>query len=106
VELKPILPKPPVIPAKAGVQIEVVYAGRGQPLVLALEVEPGTTLAQAIDRSGVLDRCPEISLSKMGVGVFGRARGLDEPVAAGDRIEIYRPLPVDPKEARRRRAKT
>jgi uncharacterized protein len=85
--------------------IEVVYAAPGEPVVMALQVEPGTTLRGAIEQSGVLARRPEIDLSKMGVGVFGRARGLDELVAAGDRVEIYRPLPMDPKEARWRRAK-
>ena len=80
-------------------KIELVYAG-GDPVVVALEVEPGTTLRQAIERAGL-----EVDLKRVGVGVFGRARGLDEPVAAGDRVEIYRPLPVDPKDVRRRRAK-
>jgi uncharacterized protein len=94
VELKP------VIPAKAGIQIEVVYAGPGEPVTTALEVAPGTTLRQAIERCH-----PGLDLQRMGIGVFGRARGLGEPVAAGDRVEIYRPLLVDPKDARRRRAK-
>jgi len=88
------------------IAIEVAYAGPGEPLVIALEVEPGTALRGAIERSGLLRRCPDLDLAKMGTGVFGRARGLDEIVAAGDRVEIYRPLPVDPKEVRRRRAKT
>lgn len=88
------------------IAIEVAYARPGEPLVVALEVEPGTTLRGAIERSGLLQRCPDIDLAKMGTGVFGRARGLDEAVAAGDRVEIYRPLPVDPKEVRRRRART
>lgn len=84
--------------------IEVAYAGAGAPGLVALTVVPGTTLREAIARSGLLQRHPEIDLSRCGVGVFGRARGLDEPVAAGDRVEIYRPLPQDPKERRRRRA--
>ena len=81
-------------------KIEVAYAGPGEPVVVTLEVEPGTTLRAAIERSGL-----EVDLARMGVGVFGRVRGLDELVAAGDRVEIYRPLPVDPKEVRRNRAK-
>ena len=55
-------------------------------------------------RSGLLARCPEIDLAVNGVGVFGRQRQLDEAVTAGDRVEIYRPLPQDPKALRRRRA--
>ena len=84
--------------------VEVAYVRANQPVVVALEVEPGTTLRQAIARSGLLARCPEIDLKVNGVGVFGRVRDLDEAVVAGDRIEIYRPLPVDPKDVRRRRA--
>jgi putative ubiquitin-RnfH superfamily antitoxin RatB of RatAB toxin-antitoxin module len=85
--------------------VEVAFAGAGTPVVVALSVAPGTTLRQAIARSGLLQRCPAIDLARCGVGVFGRARGLDEPLTAGDRVEIYRPLPQDPKERRRRAAR-
>ena len=88
----------------ARVAVEVAYARAPEPLVVAVEVEEGATLRQAIERSGVLARCPEIDLAANGVGVFGRVRGLDETVAAGDRVEIYRPLPQDPRALRRRRA--
>ena len=90
----------------ARLPIEVAYAQADEQIVLALEVETGTTLRGAIERSGLLARCPEIDLEIHGVGVFGRRRALDELVAAGDRVEIYRPLPADPKEVRRRRAKS
>jgi putative ubiquitin-RnfH superfamily antitoxin RatB of RatAB toxin-antitoxin module len=86
------------------IRVEVAYA-RPEPLVIALHVAPGTTVRGAIEASGLLARCPEIDLARCGVGVFGRARGLDEPVAAGDRVEIYRPLAQDPKERRRRAAR-
>jgi putative ubiquitin-RnfH superfamily antitoxin RatB of RatAB toxin-antitoxin module len=85
--------------------IEVACAGAGAPVIVALEVPPGTTLRQAIERSGVLRRCPGSELSGCGVGVYGVARGLDEAVAAGDRVEVYRALPQDPKERRRRAAR-
>jgi hypothetical protein len=89
----------------ARVAIEVAYVpAAGAAVVLPLEVEAGTTLAQAIERSGLLQRCPEIDLARCGVGVFGEARGLDQAAGPGDRIEVYRPLPADPKELRRRRA--
>jgi putative ubiquitin-RnfH superfamily antitoxin RatB of RatAB toxin-antitoxin module len=84
--------------------VELAYARSPQPLVLRFEVAEGATLREAIERSGVLEQCPGIDLAVNGVGVFGHARGLDEPVSAGDRIEIYRPLLQDPKELRRRRA--
>jgi putative ubiquitin-RnfH superfamily antitoxin RatB of RatAB toxin-antitoxin module len=85
--------------------IEVAWARAGEPVVVKLEVAPGTTLREAIEESGMLARHPEIDLGRSGVGVYGKARGLDEPVAAGDRIEIYRPLAQDPKERRRRAAR-
>ena len=88
----------------ARLAVEVAYARAPEPLVVAVEVEEGATLREVIERSGVLARCPEIDLGANGVGVFGRARGLDEAVAAGDRVEVYRCLPQDPKALRRRRA--
>jgi putative ubiquitin-RnfH superfamily antitoxin RatB of RatAB toxin-antitoxin module len=85
--------------------VEVAYARAPAPLVIALEVPAGATLREAIEGSGVLCQCPEIDLACCGVGVFGRVRGLDEPVANGDRVEIYRMLPQDPRERRRRAAR-
>ena len=87
------------------VAVEVCYALPHDQLTLALEIESGATLRQAIERSGILQRCPEIDLARSNVGIFGNVRGLDETVADGARIEIYRPLTVDPKEARRRAAR-
>ena len=83
--------------------VEVAYAGP-EPVVIALAVAPGTTLREAIAQSGVLGRWG-LDLARCGVGVFGKARGLDEPLAAGDRVELYRPLAQDPKERRRRAAR-
>jgi len=86
------------------VNVEIVYALAERQLVLAVKVEPGATVRQAIEASGILREFPEIDLRRHRVGVFGRLRGLDEVAQPGDRIEIYRPLPADPKEMRRRRA--
>ena len=84
--------------------VEVAVARAAAPLLVAVELPAGATVRDAIERSGLLARCPEVDLARCGVGVFGRSRGLDEPVADGDRVEIYRPLPQDPKELRRKRA--
>ena len=62
----------------------------------------GTTLREAIAQSRILETIPGLELRA--AGVFGQVRGLDEPVAEGERVEIYRPLEADPKEVRRRRA--
>ena len=85
------------------IEVEVAYAD-STPVVVRLLVAPGTTLGEAIAQSGLSRRCA-FDLERCGVGVFGRARGLDEPVAAGERVEVYRPLPQDPKERRRRAAR-
>jgi putative ubiquitin-RnfH superfamily antitoxin RatB of RatAB toxin-antitoxin module len=74
----------------------------------AVEVEvcvaAGATVLDVVRRSGLLERFAQIDLSRQAVGVWGRACPLDTPVHAGDRVEIYRPLEMDPKEARRLRA--
>jgi hypothetical protein len=64
----------------------------------------GATVEVAIKASGVLERFPEIALSELKAGIFGEVCKLDQPVKEADRIEIYRPLIHDPKDARRQRA--
>lgn len=85
-------------------QVEVAYARADVQTILPVEVEEGATLRQAIERSGILNRHPEIDLTVNKVGVFGRLAKLDEPLRARDRVEIYRPLIADPKEVRKQRA--
>ncbi len=84
--------------------IEVAWAAPHTQYVIGLRVSAGTTVEQAIRRSGLLERFPEIDLEKHGVGIFGELVGLDDPLRDGDRVEIYRPLLADPKVARRARA--
>lgn len=86
------------------INIEVVYALPDYAHRVALQVRPGTTLRQALEQSGILGRFPEIDLARNKTGIFGRLRGPDTVLNEGDRVEIYRALKVDPKEARRRRA--
>lgn len=85
-------------------QVEVAYALPDMQVILPVEVEEGTSLRQAIERSGLLNRYPEIDLAVNKVGVFGRLAKLDETLRARDRVEIYRPLIADPKEVRKQRA--
>ena len=83
--------------------IEICFARPDQQTLVSLDVPPNTTVRQAIEGSGIIGQCPEIDLSTLAVGVFGKVVSLDAVVSAGDRIEIYRPLKVDPKLARQRR---
>jgi len=84
--------------------VEVAYARLEEQLIIRLDVPPGTTLRQAIEQSGILERFGEIDLGDAKVGVFGKLRKLDETLRGGDRVEIYRPLIADPKEVRKKRA--
>jgi len=84
--------------------IEVCYAlPQGKSAMCALSLGEGVTVREAIEASGLLARFPEIDLNVQKVGVFGKIRPLDEVLVDRDRVEIYRPLKVDPKVARQRR---
>jgi putative ubiquitin-RnfH superfamily antitoxin RatB of RatAB toxin-antitoxin module len=83
----------------------VVYALPEKQVLIALEVEEGTTALAAIERSGILQQFPGANPRRDGVGVFGKRVTLDRLLREGDRVEIYHPLIADPKAARRERAK-
>jgi len=85
-------------------RIEVIYAGPAGVLRRELRLNPGCTVGDALRASGMLESCPEIDLARNRVGIFGRLAAPDAPLRDGDRVEIYRPLIADPKEARRSRA--
>lgn len=85
-------------------EIEVAYSpAPGHTERWALRLPQGSCVADAITRSGVLAAHPELALESLSVGVWGAVRGLDHPLRDRDRVELYRPLKVDPKEARRLR---
>jgi uncharacterized protein len=84
--------------------IEVVYALADAQDLVRLRVGPDTTAAQAVRLSGLLERHPEIDLATARIGIYGRLVAEDTVVRDQDRVEIYRPLIADPKQARRRRA--
>jgi len=86
------------------IRVEVAYAREKQQALLAVQGEPGLSIREAIERSGVLQRFPEIDLAVNKVGVFGKVTSLDTVLADGDRVEIYPPLIADPKQARKARA--
>lgn len=83
--------------------IWVVYAGESKQFHLQLDFQEGMTIQQAISQSGLLD---QVTLpDPLHVGIFGQQiSDLDRYVHCGDRIEIYRPLKINPKDIRRNRA--
>lgn len=86
------------------ITVEVVYAAPGEQALEQLHVPADLTIEAVIRRSGLLERFPEIDLAVNKVGVFGKAAALSATLSDGDRVEIYRPLIADPKEARKKRA--
>jgi uncharacterized protein len=84
-------------------KVRVVYLAPGVNFDRLLSLPPGSRAIDAIEASGLLAAHPELS-SSLSVGVFGQACAPDHPLRDGDRVEVYRPLTVDPKEARRVRA--
>ncbi len=86
------------------VGVSVAYSPRaGEVDEVSLTLPHGATLIDAIRASGLLARHPEIDLGVLRTGIWGRAKSHDTPLRERDRVEIYRPLTVDPKEARRLR---
>ena len=91
--------------AEAGdIDVEVAYAEPERQVVVSVRVPAGASAATAVERSGLLERFPRIAWPGADIGIFGERVSPCAPLAAGDRVEIYRQLAVDPKEARRRRA--
>lgn len=68
----------------------------------SLQLPPGSTLAQAVQASGLLQR-HSLQLQQLQAGIWGRMQAPDTVLRERDRVELYRPLQVDPKEARRLR---
>ena len=85
--------------------ITVCYATTQKQFEIVLNVEASCTIAMAIKRSGILQRCPDIPFPHIQVGIYSKKAALDDLVKAGDRVEIYRQLTIDPKQARLLRAK-
>ena len=86
------------------ISVEVVYALPDKAERVPLTLAVGSTVQQAIDFSGLLQKFPEIDLAKSKVGIYAKLVKLDQLLRDRDRVEIYRPLIADPKEVRRQRA--
>lgn len=84
--------------------VELVYVPIGQEAVhLRFPFNPGQTVAELLSHSGLWETHPEAK--GFPVGIFGSLVNLETKVKAFDRVEIYRPLLIDPKEKRRQRAR-
>ncbi len=86
--------------------IEVVYATRELQDIVKLTLEPGSRAIDALHLSGLQERHPGIDTLNPALGIFGNRVPIDTLLKDGDRVEVYRPLCVDPKEVRRNKAVT
>ena len=85
-------------------QVEIVYALPDRQMLLALDVADGATVADVIAASGLARRFRDVDFDRFQAGIWGRPVARDRRVSEGDRVELYRPLEIDPKEARRLKA--
>ena len=86
------------------ISVEVAYARSDRQLIVEEKVPEGSTVREAIELSGILEKFPEIDLAVNKVGIYGKLVKLDTVLRERDRIEIYRPLIADPKTSRKKRA--
>jgi uncharacterized protein len=84
--------------------VEVAYALPNKQLIIPVQIAPGANAEAAIEASGILVKFPEIDLKVNQIGIFSKLAKLDTPLRHLDRVEIYRALIADPKEARKQRA--
>jgi putative ubiquitin-RnfH superfamily antitoxin RatB of RatAB toxin-antitoxin module len=89
------------------IRVEVAFARPDRQEIISLSVEEGTTAVEAVKRSGIVTTFPEVDPENDNMGIFGKV--IKNPSAHelrdGDRVEVYRPLQIDPKQARLNRAK-
>lgn len=85
--------------------IEVLYADSTQQILRRIEMPVGATVLQAVDASGIVELMPSGVFDQTRLGIFSRRVSAQQVLQPGDRVEIYRPLALDPMEARRQRAR-
>lgn len=86
------------------ITVEVVFATPKVQALLPVTLAKNATVADALLESGLLRQFPETSFDSLQAGIWGRPVARDQILSDGDRVEFYRPLELDPKEARRQLA--
>jgi uncharacterized protein len=89
------------------INVEVVYALPERQKVIALRVAAGTTAFDAVQQSGIAGHFPGLDIDHATLGIYGKVEASPKTrvLADGERVEIYRPLIIDPKDNRKARAK-
>lgn len=85
------------------IEVEVVYICDTHQTLLTVEVPEGSTVQKVIELSGILNYVPNAEINSLKVGIFSQICSMDTVVKENDRVEIYRPLLIDPKQARLKR---
>lgn len=88
-------------------EVEVAYARPEKQRIVTVQVPKDATMLEAVKRSGITELFPEIDLETVDMGIFGKVvkKPAEHQLREGDRVELYRPLKIDPKQARLNRAK-
>ena len=87
------------------IDVEVVLATPEKQVLIAIRIPPGATVSDVIAASRVDRQFPDVAIAKLSVGVWGRLVERDHVIRDGDRVEIYQPLLIEPREARRQLAR-
>lgn len=87
------------------IPVEVCYAEPQAQWLFTILVPVGATIGEVLSLPEVKAQLPAIDLSALRTGIFGKIRAPTQTLSANDRLEIYRPLLIDPKQARRARAR-
>ena len=87
------------------IRVEVAYARPDKQKIISVLLEEGSTIEVAVIKSGMLEAFPEINLESQTTGIFGLIRPRDHILRDGERVEIYRSLLTDPRDARRERSR-
>jgi len=85
-------------------QVEVVFALATRQVLLTVHVSEGATVADAVSASGIARQFPGVDLDALQAGIWGQPVDRDRVVSEGERVELFRPLEMDPREARRLKA--
>ncbi|MGK0298298.1 MAG: putative ubiquitin-RnfH superfamily antitoxin RatB of RatAB toxin-antitoxin module [Gammaproteobacteria bacterium] len=86
------------------INVDIAYATEKYVELISVKVNRGASVMEAIHQSGIMQLYPEADIKIGNIGIYSKICSEDTQLTDGDRIEIYRPLKADPKEARRKRA--
>ncbi|MFT7243627.1 MAG: putative ubiquitin-RnfH superfamily antitoxin RatB of RatAB toxin-antitoxin module [Candidatus Azotimanducaceae bacterium] len=84
--------------------VEVVYVTQSRQFLKTLTLAAGTKVDQSIEASGLFVEFPELESTRPSIGIYGKKVSGEQALKDGDRVEVYRPLEIDPMQARRNRA--